>query len=124
MQGKSKHIWLNCLILLAFISVGISPACKFISGQASFVEICGVDGIKTVRLAADELPPEPVHHDKASSECGFCIASAHIKTAPAKTASIVIPATSHITLERFALATYADDALRSVIFPRGPPTAV
>lgn len=124
MRGKSKHIWLNFLILLAFISAGVSPACKFISGQSNLVEICGVDGIKTIRLAADELPPEPVHHDKVSEGCEFCIAGAHVKTAPAKPASIVIPEISYITLERFASVSYTDDALRSVVFPRGPPATV
>jgi len=124
MKGCSNRFWLNCLVILAFIAAGVSPACKFISGQSQLVEICGVDGVKMVRLAAEELPPESEHHDKASSECAFCIASAHIKTVSAKPATITLPAMAFVSVERQSEVSQAYAALRSQILPRGPPAAV
>lgn len=72
--------YIHILAALAFILTGISPACEFISGKATFheIEICAFEGIKTIKVA-DEQAPKQDH--KAKQDCGFCFAQSHLKLA-------------------------------------------
>ena len=114
-------LYIHILVALAFILTGISPACEFISGKQSFheIEICGFDGIKTIKVA-DEQSPEPDH--KAKQDCGFCFAQSNIKlakvppqifTAYAENAAHVISTGQGIHAVRPEL---------SVLSPRAPPS--
>ena len=74
-----------CLLLMvAMLTSGISPACKFISGKTSFIEICSWDGsTKTVEVPATQDPTysedsAPTSHDSASDGCNFCFVQSHI----------------------------------------------
>lgn len=75
--------------------MGISPACKFISGEQSFIEICTDDDeIKRITLAEAGFD-EPQHdhqHDKAESDCLFCFASSHGKALKADAHKAELPA--------------------------------
>ena len=123
MQGNGPKFLLNLIIMLAFIGAGISPACKFISGQ--MVEICGPNGVETVRLDADQLPPDvPDHHKQASEQCAFCFAGSHIKTVSATPVTIKIPNLTHIATEREIASSQAYSLYRSATLPRGPPHTV
>lgn len=109
--------------MLAFIGAGISPACKFISGE--MVEICGPNGVEMVRLSADQLPSEAPEHQKTASEnCAFCFAGAHIKTVSAAPVIIKIPDVTHVAAEREISSAQAYSLYRSAILPRGPPATV
>ncbi len=123
MQGNCTKFLLNLIMMLAFIGAGISPACKFISGE--LVEICGPNGIETVRLAADEIPPDaPDHHKSASEQCAFCFTGSHIKTMGAQAATVEAPVSTRIAAEHEIAAVHAYDLYRSATLPRGPPSAV
>lgn len=123
MQGNGPKFLLNLIIMLAFIGAGISPACKFISGQ--MVEICGPNGVETVRLNADQLPPESPEHDKeASEQCAFCFSGSHIKTVSVPPITIKIPNVTHIAAEQAIASAQAYSLYRSAVLPRGPPTTV
>lgn len=123
MQGNGPKFLLNLIIMLAFIGAGISPACKFISGQ--MVEICGPNGVETVRLDADQLPPEaPSHHKEASEQCAFCFAGLHIKTVSAPPLTVKIPNVTHVAAEHEIAMAQAYSLYRSATLPRGPPSLV
>lgn len=123
MQGNCKKFLLNLVIMLAFIGAGISPACKFISGQ--MVEICGPNGMETVRLNADQLPPEaPEQHKASADQCAFCFAGSHIKTVSAPPVIIKVPNLTHVSVEQNIATLQAYSLYRSATLPRGPPSLV
>ena len=123
MQGNGPKFLLNLIVMLAFIGAGISPACKFISGQT--VEICGPNGVETVRLDTSQLPPKAPEHEKhAGEQCAFCFTGAHIKTVYVPPVTIKIPNVTHVAVEREMVSAHAFSLYRSAILPRGPPTIV
>lgn len=108
--------------MLAIIGAGISPACKFISGQQTWLEICGADGIKKVLIASEEIPDAPHEQDHASTEpCAFCLTHSSVKVTAAQKSIVIVPPLylSAVTIERsegiYAFALYQNT------FARGPP---
>lgn len=71
--------YLHVLIIFAIASAGISPACAFISGGQTQIEICAADGtLKTITVAQDQAPPSGAHHEtKQNKDCAFCFNTAH-----------------------------------------------
>jgi hypothetical protein len=72
------------LVILALVSAGISPACAFISGKTSLIEICTADGaIKTVAVTEDGRQVSPLdHQDKTQkTDCAFCLNASAAKSA-------------------------------------------
>lgn len=64
------------LLLLGFLTAGISPACHFVSGKF-LMEICTAEGdIKTVEVPVEDRQSR---HAKKNSECMFCFASTNLK---------------------------------------------
>ncbi len=84
-----KRAHLNVLIILALILAGAAPACKFISGQMSLIEICGLEGVKTIAIPAEQSPDQPTQKHK-DNPCNFCFANASIKNVPASATLIAI----------------------------------
>ncbi len=71
------------------VSVGVSPACAFVSGKGdgSYIEICrGLDIVRVVvdadgnavALDGEEGEPSPAHQE-AVDACSFCFAQTHLK---------------------------------------------
>jgi hypothetical protein len=83
--------YLHVFFILAFIFAGVSPACKFISGQFDFIEICGFDGIKTVAVDQSQNPDQPDHTKMAQNDCAFCFNHTNVKTAAAPAPQIIAP---------------------------------
>lgn len=75
------------LVILALISAGISPACVFISGKTSLIEICTADGgVRTVAVTEDGRQITPFDHQdhkNAKTDCAFCLNAAAAKSGPA-----------------------------------------
>lgn len=121
MQGNYRRIFLNIFIMLAVIGAGISPACKFISGQQTWLEICGADGIKKVLIASDELPETDQTQHANAEPCAFCLTHANVKVIGTKVADIPLPvmktAQGGFAENPILLAGSNNDAA----FPRGPP---
>ena len=122
MQGNFRRIWLNIFIMLAVVSAGISPACKFISGQQTWLEICGAEGIKKILIASDEVPDDQ-HQEHANADpCAFCLTHASVKVMGVKTAGVPAPvfqtARHDFNEEKIFIAASYDRAA----LPRGPPT--
>lgn len=123
MQGNCAKFLLNLIIMLAFIGAGISPACKFISGE--MVEICGPNGIEMVRLNAGDLPPDAPDHDTAKTDqCAFCFTGSQIKGMEVASLVVQVPDVSYVSSEERIAADLAYRAYRSATLPRGPPSFV
>ena len=121
MKGNIKHLCLNLFMMLAIVGAAISPACKFISGEMTWMEICGVDGIKKVRVANDAVPGEEKQEHANSDPCAFCVTHASVKIAPAAATEIRTPISNAVVSAFF----YRDGLVSSQIFTtlraRGPP---
>lgn len=80
------RVFVHMLVVLALVLSTISPACAFISGNQSMIEICGADGtLKTIAVDAAfdpfaETDPQPPHAEKPP--CAFCLAMTSLKAAP------------------------------------------
>jgi hypothetical protein len=111
---------LYILIILSFVLAGLSPACKFISGQTQQIEICSYDGIKTVTIADKQVPDNRDHEHKSSQDCAFCFAQSNLKLMkaipPAFTLFKQHSLESILTLTVLDLTRYETAAS-----PRGPP---
>ncbi len=86
-MNKKSSPFVYCLLIFAFLTSGISPACQFISGGKNFIEICAFDGtLKRVEVPADQTPfDEPQEDNKShysNNDCAFCFAQHNQKTKP------------------------------------------
>jgi hypothetical protein len=121
MQGHYRRIFLNIFIMLAVIGAGISPACKFISGQSEWMEICGTEGIKKILIAAEDLPDDRGKDHAQSDTCAFCLTHASVKIISAKATDIADPANEIIRL-LYSISQNTSGAFHEFLnFPRGPP---
>jgi hypothetical protein len=88
MQGRFFSPLICAFLFLALGTMGISPACLFISGQSDLIEIeiCAADGsFKTVTLPADQTPFDAPAQDQKPAkhldqDCAFCFSQTHQKT--------------------------------------------
>jgi hypothetical protein len=63
----------HILVMLSIVTAGISPACAFIGGKMSEIEICKSDGsVETIRVSDNQIPSSDQAPHKAQKECGFC----------------------------------------------------
>ncbi|MCB1651312.1 MAG: DUF2946 family protein [Alphaproteobacteria bacterium] len=121
--------FIHLLLILAFVSAGASPSCKFISGenQSLLMEICKANGqIETLEFAMDgqsqKKPDRSDHKEHADNDCAFCFASAHLKlNALPKTKTLSSGLESQTGL-LITSAVIARQSARHFYAPRGPPT--
>lgn len=77
---KTRNQILSFLIIVGLVVSAASPLCAFISGQKSWIEICGADGsIKTIPVDQEGLPGEVPAQHKIENPCSFCFANYHMK---------------------------------------------
>lgn len=90
---KRVKFWVYLLIIAALASAGISPACAFVSGKTSLIEICAADGsLKTIAVDENQNPIDPAQHShKAQKDCAFCFSNAHSPASLAKAPMITAP---------------------------------
>ncbi|MEZ5813198.1 MAG: hypothetical protein R3E13_00485 [Alphaproteobacteria bacterium] len=116
------------LLIIALASAGISPACAFISGKTSFIEICAADGtLKTVEVPADQSPFEEKQDDQehhaAKNDCAFCFSHAHQKTGFATAQDYPCP--SPQSFLRTGSGLYTPKSGQHTRFqPRAPPAFI
>ena len=106
MKTLNQHI-IGCFLILAFATMGISPACHFVNGTMQ-IEICKADGsVETIEVETGETAPAD-HSSHAQHDCMFCFA---FTTAKADT-------TSAFTLIAAVPAHYLSNA-GGLIIPQG-----
>lgn len=113
-------MWLQCLIIIALVTAGVSPACAFISGKTTMIEICGGDGVTKVAVPADQAP-DTADHDRQGHDCGFCLAHATGKAITTPDAAIIDFSFVYKDTFNFAIAQRQSDILDGRLPARGPP---
>lgn len=122
---SARNFYIHALVIVSIILVGVSPACAFISGNSSFIQICAADGsIQSVEVDAALDPfaePMPIsEHLEAMEQCAFCFSMDHQKYSEAYSHVIVMPA-----LPRYLSVSQGMSiplgAQLSLYQPRGPP---
>lgn len=79
-----KQIYIHALVILAVVMAGISPACAFISGNSSVIQICAPDGsVQNIEVDAsfdpfaEKMPLS--EHLEAMEQCSYCFNMDHAK---------------------------------------------
>lgn len=122
MRHLVRNLFMQCLVICALVTAGISPACAFIAGKTSLMEICGPEGLMMVEVPADQAPGSAdADHAPHPHDCGFCIAQASGK-------AITTPPLAIIDFDfvydgpRFAAAQTLRTSIMDGPLPaRGPP---
>lgn len=122
-------IFLHLALILAIVKAGISPACAFINGQTSMIELCSPDGsVRTVEVPAEMDPfaqdvprsSDDRHAQDNMDDCTFCFAktqSKALKAVNAYTAPLLLP--SYLAIGG---GTFIPRSLKAANFqPRAPP---
>ncbi len=112
--------FLHILVLISFVLAGISPACKFISGEMKQVEICSYDGMKTITVA-DQKAPDDKHEHKKSDDCGFCFAQSHLKLTKAIPPVFILIRTAYVDVVLFEQDIQISRPELQSLSPRAPP---
>ncbi len=97
---------LNVIVMLAILTLQISPACAFNNGSASsLIEICTADGTVEYVAANDGQSTSKQQHT-IKQECGFCFTHASQSSAilgQANHMQAVVPNGQYILLGRGSL---------------------
>ena len=124
---KKRFHFIHALIIIAIVMVGISPACAFISGKSSVIQICAADG-SLQNVEVDEAfdpfaEPIPVSTDhlEALDKCPFCFASSHQKYGEAQSLLVSFDALPRYLIVSGGTAIPLGSSL-SYYHPRGPPS--
>ena len=70
-----RQKYLICTLILALFTMGISPACHFVSGNNNIIEICTAFGVERIALPNESFPHSDSHSD-IEAPCVFCFAAA------------------------------------------------
>ena len=119
------RLYLHILVMLAVVLSGVSPACAFISGKSSIieVEICTADGLKIVKMAGDETPAHDHKHQK-KNDCGFCFAQSHLKSAKADAVLFTLPQNAWSQKISFGRSVKTERFELAGLSARAPPLSV
>ena len=120
---KTVQLW-QAFFILAFILAQVSPACAFVSGKKSLLEICAADGsFKTIEVDAVfnplDAPPPPKKQD-AKNDCAFCFSNSNLVKIPMESLEISMPVPSNYRVS--SSGTIVPETLKSFHSqPRAPP---
>lgn len=67
------------ILAMSIISAGLSPACKFISGESTLIEICTAFGVKNITLPMNDGKNSGPAGHKLTDQCAYCFASQNHK---------------------------------------------
>lgn len=125
-SAKALHLF----FILAFVLAGISPACKFISGEKSFMEICFSDGsLKKIEVPAEynallakagQTQQQKQGSHEKGNDCAFCFAQSSLSKHNAPSSVILTNLTGQsLTI---GAGTFALRGTQPLLFQsRGPP---
>ena len=121
------RLFVHAILIAAFMLSGISPACKFLSGEAFAMEICKPDGSIVMLVmnpdgtVSEQEKPAQTHAD---IDCAFCFSSSHLKILAAAELKSIPPG---LEKQTGLFAQSADIARESALYlyaPRGPPILI
>lgn len=120
MNKFRRNIGLTCLIILALVTAGVSPACAFVSGKMTMMEICGADGLMKIAMPADEAPASTDQHQQ-KHDCGFCLAQTMGKALTTPVTAIIDFHYVYNEVSPRAVMAFAVPVLDGRLPVRGPP---
>ena len=121
-------IFLHLTVIMAIVTAGISPACAFINGQTSMIELCSPNGdTRFVEVSAAMDPfavPAPAHEKHHAQDnmddCAFCFAQSHGKSFSVNS-NVSAPNLLPLYLA-ISAGTFIPQSLKAANFqPRAPP---
>jgi len=120
--------FMGLTLVLAIVTAGISPACAFIGGKTSLIELCSPNGdIRKVEVPADmdpfadHAPQKKDHHALDNlDDCTFCFAQSHAKSM--NNAEFILPKFVSPAYLLVSAGTSIPQSLGVLPFqPRAPP---
>ncbi len=79
------------VLALSIISAVISPACKFVSGQSTLIEICTAYGVKSIYLSNNDTQKPQQSGHQTNDKCSFCFSAKSQKYLPATYSAAITP---------------------------------
>lgn len=120
MRQLTRNILVQCLMILALVTAGVSPACAFISGKMTMIEICGVDGLTQISVPVSQAP-DTADHDRHAHDCGFCLNHATGKAITTPDAAIIDFGFVYKDSFSYTIALHQAAILEGRLPARGPP---
>ena len=114
------------LLIAAFVTMGVSPACEFISSGQNTIELCNELGeTQEITLAEAGLnPSQNEHNHKVEEPCMFCFSYAHGHSIVPSDTAKALPLLAGAYLKTGS-GLYVPRSLEHAPFnPRAPPTPV
>ena len=114
---------IHFFLIVGIITISISPACKFVSGDMSLMEICTPFGIQKIALSQDGTnAPVPTERGTTLSEkCAFCFSTQTQKIASADVPHALINFSHSKTYRLFKDAQRPTLILTGSLGARAPP---
>lgn len=127
---QAMRLFIHLLAIWGLVLATVSPACAFISGQGSVIQICGADGhVKTIKVSAALDPTAPAPQDdkkqlqSLADECAFCFSFGTMK-GNAATAFTIMPAPPAELFVRSGPGSIVFSSAPSLgFYSTGPPPA-
>lgn len=121
MSEKNAHrFFFHLALIVALMTGAVSPACKFVRGEVSLIEICTAFGLKTVELPSSQQKL-PLH--KIAKDCLFCLAHHNIKSIKADAQEVKFSAVWFVSNPPQNTRSAAPRLYRAQDYtPRGPPS--
>lgn len=118
--------FVHIVVVFAIFMMGISPACKFISGEAYAMEICKADGTVVVMVMNEDgtLTEKEKPGQHLETDCAFCFSNSHLKTLSAVHFKPPHPALSGQKGLLIESAVIASQSGLYLYAARGPPTLI
>ena len=119
---------LNAVLIIAFVTMGISPACHFINGADAngYIEICtDEDEVQRITLAEAGFAPKPKpahNHEHAQPDCAFCFAASSAQAMSADAYELHAPGENYHHNGRGLFTPHG--LLNQAFEARGPPISV
>lgn len=123
--------FIHTLLIFAFVTLGVSPACAFTGGAKHWIEICAADGtLKRIKVDAaqspfsDETQQEQEPLLSYYQDCAFCFSQAHLKALGAREQNVALPAllTGYVKLSSGISALHSLE--RTPAQARAPPASL
>lgn len=121
MRSLTRNMGVHLVIILALLSAGISPACAFVSGKMTLIEICSAEGLVTISIPADDAKGQTDIDHKRSYDCGFCLMQSSSKGLTTPIQAIIDFSFVYSDVSFPAPELWAADTLDGHLPARGPP---
>ena len=113
---------IHFLLIIAFATAIISPACAFVSGKGlRQIEICTAEGVQLIQVDAQGNKTTAPAHQTSKTDCAFCFTHSHAKAFIPDAGVILVKALNHYDSIEIPSAQLQSVITQSYI-ARAPPS--